>query len=45
VVNGSTLDTTPPAPVRDLSYGETPGWMTEQLASTDFAEFNSRDAQ
>ena len=45
VVNGSTLDTIPPAPVRDLSYGDLGSWTTEQIASADFEETNYRDAR
>lgn len=36
VVNGSTLDTIPPAPVRDLSYGDAGYWAIEQIASAEF---------
>ena len=45
VVNGSTLDTVPPAPVRDLSYGDLGSWTTEQIASADFEGMSNRDAR
>jgi len=45
VVNGSTLDTVPPAPVRDLSYGDLSSWTTEQIALADFDGTTNRDAR
>jgi len=45
VANGSTLDTVPPAPIRDLSYWNESIWWTEQLASAEFQEISNRDAR
>ncbi|HEX7077291.1 MAG TPA: fibronectin type III domain-containing protein [Candidatus Eisenbacteria bacterium] len=42
VVNGTTLDTVAPAPVRDLSYDESADSTSGRLASADFSEVLDR---
>jgi hypothetical protein len=38
VVSGTTADTVPPAPVRDLSRRDLPEASSEMLASADFGD-------